>query len=91
MIERIARFTTSLFVLSVLAGCAAGRSEEPRDAEFLLIDGSGEAQQSPSDIEDKRSARKTILTIGGILLLGAILANEIEENVEDAIEDAVRP
>ncbi len=41
--------------------------------------------------EDESRTRNTILMISGILILGAVIANEIDDNVEDAIRDAARP
>lgn len=35
--------------------------------------------------------QKAILTIGGIILLGAIIANEAEDGAKDALRDAIRP
>ena len=80
MIERLKKLVISVCVLAILSGCATGLSAGPVDDEHVLI-----------DVEEQPRARNTLITIGAILLLGVVIANEIEDNVEGAVRDAARP
>ncbi len=77
MTKLIKKIAMSLFVLATMAGCATV-PDPVRD-------------DKPVDTETSSRATTTILTIGGIVLLVAILANEVENGVDDAIRDAARP
>lgn len=78
MMQVMKQLTTSIFVLTTLAGCATAPSAGPDNDEKVVI-------------ESKSRTMNTILTIGGILLLGAIIANEVEDGAEDAVRNATRP
>ena len=80
MIEILKKLTISLFVLGNLSGCATVQPSGAHNEEYVDI-----------DAETATRKRNTLLTIGGILLLGAIIANEAENNVEGAVRDAARP
>lgn len=80
MTEILRKLTLSLCVLVMLSGCATGLSAGPGDDEHLLV-----------DVEEQPRTRNVVITIGAILLLGAVIANEVEDNVEDAVRDAARP
>ncbi len=82
MIEVLKKLTAGVCALVMLSGCATLRSDHPADDEHLLIGGSG---------NNESRTRNTILVISGILILGAVIANEIDDNVDDAIRDAARP
>ena len=84
MLQGFTRVTVGLIVLGLLSGCA---SVPP-----VVVD--EEAPMAFDDEPEKNTGnrtRNTLLTIGGILVLGAILANEIEDNTRDAVRDAARP
>ena len=91
MTGRLTRFMTSIAILGVLTGCAAVQPDSLREEEFLLVDSSGEEDHLLIEENDKRGMRNTVLTIGAVLILGAIIANEIEDNVEEAVRGAASP
>lgn len=91
MTGRLTRFMTIIVILGALTGCAGVQTDSLREEEFLLIEGSGDEDHRLIDAEDKQGKRNTVLTIGAILILGAIIANEVEDNVEDAVRDAASP
>ena len=72
------KITVSMCVLSTLAGCATVQPAGPDNEEQL-------------EVEAKSRMKNTLLTIGGILILGAIVANEAEDGAKDAVRDAARP
>jgi uncharacterized protein YceK len=80
MIEMLRKLTISLCALSMLSGCATVQSAGP-------------GGEGPVDIEAHDTSRKKniLWTIGGILLLGAIIVSEAEDGAQDAVRDAVRP
>lgn len=78
MMQIMKQLTISIFVLTTLAGCATAPSAGPDKDEQAVI-------------EPKSRTKNTILAIGGILLLGAIIANEVEDSAKDAVKDATRP
>jgi len=80
MLEILQKVTAGLCVLATLSGCAAGPTVGPGDDEHVLI-----------DVEDQPRSRNVVITIGAILLLGAVIANEVADNVDDAVRDAARP
>ena len=77
MTQAIKKTAVSLVVLALMAGCATV-PDPVRD-------------DKPVDTETSSRATKTIVTIGGLLLLGAIIANEVENDVDKAIKNAARP
>ncbi len=91
MTGRLMRFMTSIVILGVLGGCAAVQPDSLREEEYLLVDSSGDEDHLLIEEKEKRGKRNTVLTIGAILILGAIIANEVEDNVDDAIRDAASP
>lgn len=78
MMQIMKQLTISIFVLTTLAGCAT-------------VPSAGTDKDEQAVVVPKSHTKNTILTIGGILLLGAIIANEAENNVRDAVKDANRP
>ena len=80
MMQVMKRITVGVCALATLAGCANVQSAGPGNEEQVVV-----------EADSKSRTNKTLLTIGGILLLGAIIANEAGDNVEDAVRDAVRP
>ena len=78
MMQVMKQLTMTIFVSTTLAGCATVPSAGPDDSENVVN-------------ESKSRTMNTILTIGGILLLGAIIANEAEDGAKDAVRDATRP
>lgn len=78
MMQIMKQLTLSIFVLTTLAGCAT-------------VPSAGTDKDEQAVIESKSRTKNTILTIGGILLLGAIVANEAEDSAKDAARDATRP
>ena len=78
MNQVIKKIAMSMYVLTTLAGCASVQS-------------AGLGNEEQVEIEAKSRTKNTILTIGGILLLGAIIANEAEDGAKDAARDATRP
>ena len=78
MKQVIKQITISMCVLSTLAGCATVQPAGPDNEEQV-------------DVEAKARTKNTLLTIGGFLLLGAIIANESEDGAKDAVRDAARP
>lgn len=76
MMERIKKIGISLFVLATLAGCAT--VPEPV------------AEENSEDTQKSSGTTKTLLTIGGVLVLGAILIDAVDDNVEDAVRGATR-
>ena len=77
MTQLIKKTAVCLLVLATMAGCATV-PDSVRDDE-------------PVDTQTTSRATKTLITIGGILLLAAIVVNEAEDNVDDAIRNAARP
>ena len=69
------QLAVGLILLTTLAGCAAVPSHGP--------DNEGQVE-----IGSESRTRNVLLTIGGVLLLGAIIANEANDNVRDAVRDA---
>ncbi|MDJ0794104.1 MAG: hypothetical protein QNI98_07650 [Woeseiaceae bacterium] len=78
-------------ILGVLTGCAAVQPDSLHEDEFLLVDGSADEDHPQIEEKEKRGKRNMVLTIGAILVLGAIIANEVEDNVEDAVRGAASP
>ena len=78
MIEILKRLTISLCVLATLSGCATVQTAGPDNEEQVAT-------------EAGSRTKNTLLTIGGILLLGVIIANEAEDAATDAARDASRP
>lgn len=74
MMQVMKQITISLCVLTTLTGCAT-------------IHSAGHNNEEQVETETKSRTKNTILAIGGVLLLGAIIANE----AEDAVRDATRP
>lgn len=79
MIEMLKKLTIGLCALSALSGCATVRSAAPGSDGLVDI-----------EAEDTSRTKNIILTIGGILLLGAIIVNEAEDGVNDAVREAAR-
>ena len=67
-----------LCVLTALVGCATVQPAVPDNEEWV-------------DIEAKSRTKSTLLTIGGILLVGAIIVSEAEDGAKGAARDAARP
>lgn len=78
MMQVIKQITISLCVLTTLTGCATVPTAGPDNEEQM-------------ETEARSRTKNTLLTIGGILLLGAIIANEAEDGAKDAARDATRP
>ncbi len=80
MIEMLKKLTISFCALSMLSGCATVQS-------------AGAGGEGHGDIEahDKSRKKNIMWTIGGILLLGAIIVGEAEDGARDAVRDATRP
>ena len=77
MTQLLKKIAISVLVMATMTGCATAPG--PVWAE------------QPVDTETTSPTKKTLITIGGILLLGVILANVAEDNVEDAVRDAAGP
>ncbi len=69
-----------LIVLSMLSGCA--------NFGTTTLDNESQINQVA---EDKARKKRVLLTIGGIVLAGAIIAHEAQDGTQDALRDAVRP
>lgn len=80
MIEMLRKLTISLCGLSMLSGCATVQSAGPGDEGRVDI-----------QAHDKSRKKNILWTIGGVLLLGAIIVSEAENGAQDAVRDAVRP
>lgn len=80
MINLLKKLTVSLCVLATMSGCAS-----------MQYGGTGTGAHLEEETRANSRTRNVILTIGGILLVGAILANEAGDNVKDAVRDAARP
>lgn len=80
MIEMLRKLTISLCALSVLSGCATVQSAGPGGDGHVDI-----------EAHDKSRKKNILWTIGGVLLLGAIIVSEAENGAQDAVRDAVRP
>ena len=80
VIEKSKKLLIAVCLLATLSGCVAGPAASPRDDE-----------QVPIDVNERAGARNIVITIGSILVLGAIIANEAGNNVEDALRDVGRP
>jgi len=78
MMQMIKKATISLCVVATFAGCAT-------------VPAPGSADDGQVEIEASSHRKNTLLTIGGILLLGAIIANEGADGARDAARDAARP
>ncbi|MDH3432446.1 MAG: hypothetical protein OEM60_01185 [Gammaproteobacteria bacterium] len=72
------QITIGLYVLTTLAGCATVQPAGPDNEESV-------------EIEAKSRTKSTLLTIGSILLVGAIIVSEAEDGAKDAVRDAARP
>lgn len=70
--------TISLCIITMLSGCATVPSPDP-------------VKDPPIETNRESRMKRTLLVIGGILLVGAVIANEIEDNTKDAIKDAASP
>ena len=62
----------------------------------ITVSGCAVVPESPwSGSEENSKAlskpTKTLLVLGGVLLVGAIVASQAENNIEDALRDTVRP
>ena len=77
MTQLIKKIAVTFLVLATMAGCATV-PDPVRD-------------DKPVDTETSSRAIKTLLAVGGLLLLGTVMANEIEDNVDDGIRNAARP
>ena len=77
MTQLIKKIAVGVIMLATMTGCAT------------VPDPAWDDQ--PADTETASRTKKTLITIGGILLLGVILANTAEDNVEDAVRDATGP
>ena len=75
MMKVLKQLTIILCVLMTVTGCAAVPSAGPDNDERL-------------ETETSSRTKNTLLAIGGVLILGAIIANEAEDNVKDAVSDA---
>ena len=78
MMQVMKQLTIGIFVLTTLGGCAT-------------VPSAGTDKDEQAVVESKSRTKNTILTIGGILLLGAIIANEAQDSARDAVRDATRP
>ena len=74
MMQMMKQITISLCVVATLAGCATVQPAGPDNDEQV-------------EVETSSRTKNTILAIGGVLLLGAIIANE----GADGARDAARP
>ena len=72
------QITIGLFVLTMIAGCATVQPAGPD------IEGQAET-------ETRSRTKSVLLTIGSILVLGAIIVSEAENGAQDAVRDATRP
>jgi len=77
MKQAVKQITVVVYLLTTLAGCATVHPAAP-------------GQGGQAAIEDKSRSRNTLLTIGGILLLAAIIVSEAEDGARDAVRDAGR-
>ncbi len=77
MKQIIKKIAVDLIVLAMIAGCATAPHPVGGD--------------KPADTENPSKVVKTMLTVGGLLLLTAIVVNEAEDNVEDAVRNAAAP
>ena len=78
MMQVLKKFPISLCVQTTLSGCATVQTAGPDSEEQVETDA-------------RSRTKNTLLTIGGILFLGAIIANEAEDGAKDAVRDAARP
>lgn len=69
------QLAVGLILLTTLAGCAAVPSIGPDN-------------EVQAEIGSTSRTKNVLLTIGGVLLVGAIIANEAGDNVRDGIRDA---
>lgn len=72
MMKILKQFTIISCVLATMTGCAAVPSAAPNNDER-------------SEAGTSSRLKNTLLAIGGVLIVGAIIANEAENNVEDAV------
>lgn len=77
MKQGMKQITVVVYALTTLAGCATVHPVDP-------------SHEEQTEIEAKSRTRNTLLTIGGILLLGAIIVSEAEDGAKDAVRDATR-
>lgn len=73
----IKKIAIGLVVQATMVGCVAGP-------------GLAHGDKAP-DTETPSRTAKTLLMVGGLLLLSAIVVNEAESNVEDAVRNAASP
>ena len=78
MMQVMKQTTISLCVLLILTGCATVQSAAPDNDERV-------------ETETSSRTKKTLLAIGGALILGAVIVNEAEDGAEEAVKDAARP
>lgn len=69
------QLAVGLILLTTLAGCAA-------------VPPTGPDNEGQAEIGSTSRTKNVLLTIGGVLLVGAIIANEAGDNVRDGIRDA---
>lgn len=47
----------------------------------------GTGNDAPAENTKPTQIGNTLLVIGGLVLLGAVIANEVDDNIEDAVRD----
>ncbi len=82
MFQMLERLALVLYVLATLGACVT----------VPATDSQGEpASEERVETPDKPRTKRTMLAIGGALLLAAIIAHEAEDVAKDAVRDAVDP